>query len=224
MDDYLVPANRVEHEINISNSRFIASLAPAPSRSAAERFISEVKQKYPDAAHHVPAYIVGHGSSSLSHASDDGEPSGTAGRPALAVLEGSDLGDTTVVITRYFGGTKLGTGGLVRAYSDAVRGVLNKAHLARKVKAHRLELTTPYSFYERIVRIIKNSQGLIEDEQFTSDIKMVLKMPADHYRSFSDAVLEISAGNVKPIILEENIPAILPVKTRSDEGQSNDDA
>ena len=114
-ESQLIPARRVETEFTELNSRFITSAAPAFSVSEAKAFINEIKGKYPDATHHVPVYLIGHGRSSLAHCSDDGEPSGTAGRPALAVLRGSNLGDIVLVITRYFGGTKLGTGGLVRA-------------------------------------------------------------------------------------------------------------
>ncbi len=122
----LIPARRIETEFIDRNSRFITNAGPVFSVSDAQGFINWVKNKYPDASHHVPAYIIGHGNAILVHCSDDGEPSGTAGRPALAVLQGSGLGDIAVVITRYFGGTKLGTGGLVRAYSDSVRQVLNE--------------------------------------------------------------------------------------------------
>jgi uncharacterized YigZ family protein len=124
MNRYPIPARAARVEIGVVNSRFIASAGPAFSVEEAREFIARVKAEFPDASHHVPVYLVGYGASVTAHCSDAGEPSGTAGRPALAVLQGSGLGDVVVVVTRYFGGTKLGTGGLVRAYSDAVRSVL----------------------------------------------------------------------------------------------------
>ena len=132
----LIPAEETQAELFVLNSRFIATAGPVFSVEEAKRFVARLRQRYADASHNVPAYIVGHGETVTSHCNDDGEPSGTAGRPALAVLRGSGLGDAAVVITRYFGGTKLGTGGLVRAYSDAVRAVLAILPRAIKVPTH----------------------------------------------------------------------------------------
>src|SRR5262245_55787241 len=106
-----VPAARARAEIRAANSRFIATAGPAESVDAARAFVAAVRAERPDATHHVYAYVIGHGATTTLGMSDDGEPSGTAGRPALAVLRGSGLGDAVLVITRYFGGTLLGTGG-----------------------------------------------------------------------------------------------------------------
>ena len=114
MKRYPVPAHETRCEMVVVNSRFIATLAPVFSVDEAKAFIDRVKSEFPDASHNVPVYLVGYGDSVIAHCSDAGEPSGTAGRPALAVLSGSGLGDAAVVVTRYFGGAKLGTGGLVR--------------------------------------------------------------------------------------------------------------
>src|SRR5918912_1103095 len=110
----------------------------APNLVPAERARAEIRVEMPDAAHHVYAYIVGHGATTNLGMSDDGEPSGTAGRPVMAVLRGSGLGDVALVVTRYFGGTLLGTGGLVHAYGDAARAVL--AALPREEKVARRQL------------------------------------------------------------------------------------
>ena len=119
-DRLLIPASEHHTEIVVVNSRFITTIAPVFSVEEARDFIAKIRALNPNATHNVPAFIVGHGVSVIEHCSDDGEPQGTAGRPALAVLKGSGLGDAAVVVTRYFGGTKLGSGGLVRAYTDAV--------------------------------------------------------------------------------------------------------
>ncbi|MFN2242462.1 MAG: IMPACT family protein, partial [Anaerolineae bacterium] len=116
MDRYPIPARETRTEIQVLNSRFIATAAPVFSVEEAKAFVTRIRDEFADATHNVPAYLVGYGASVVAHCTDDGEPSGTAGRPALAVLRGSGLGDVAVVVTRYFGGTKLGTGGLVRAY------------------------------------------------------------------------------------------------------------
>ena len=134
-----IPAGPARTEIRASNSRFIASAAPAATVEAARAFIAGVRAEMPDASHHVYAYIVGHGATTTLSMTDDGEPPGTAGRPVMAVLKGSGLGDVALVITRYFGGTLLGTGGLVRAYGDAAKAVL--AILPRMEKIERRELS-----------------------------------------------------------------------------------
>lgn len=211
MEDRLVPAGRVDREIRVKNSRFIASLSLAKDVQSAKEFIRRVKEEYPDATHHVPAYIIGHGASKITHANDDGEPSGTAGRPALNVLEGSGLGDVVVIITRYFGGTELGTGGLVRAYSDAVRAVLEIVPKARKVNAHIIKVTTPYPYYETISRIAKASQAVVKEEEFTSDVKLIIHMPIDRYEDFRRKLLDLTSGSVQPEILKENQPVFLPI-------------
>ncbi len=209
MEDRLVPAGRVDREIKVKNSRFIASLSLAKDVKSAKEFIRRMKEKYPDATHHVPAYIIGHGASKITHTNDDGEPSGTAGRPALNVLEGSGLGDVVVVITRYFGGSELGTGGLVRAYSDAVRAVLEIVPKAMKANGHIIEVTTPYPYYEMISRIAKSSQALIKDEEFTSDVKLLIHIPVDNYEDFRRKLLDLTSGSVQPEILKEDQPVFL---------------
>ena len=143
MKRYPIPAEETRTEIQVLNSRFIATAAPVLSVDEAKAFVARIRQEFADASHNVPAYLVGYGASVVAHCTDDGEPSGTAGRPALAVLRGSGLGDVAVVVTRYFGGTKLGTGGLVRAYSDAVRAVLEVLPRAEKVPTHTVLVAAP---------------------------------------------------------------------------------
>ena len=126
------------------------------------------------AIRNVPAFLVGFGQSVIAHCSDDGEPSGTAGRPALAVLQGSGLGDIGVVVTRYFGGTKLGTGGLVRAYTDAVKAVLEILPLAEKVPTHTVMLVIPYALYEQVKIIIHE---FFRKPEHVCGGQMIMSMP-----------------------------------------------
>ena len=114
-NQFLVPAYEIRRETLVANSKFITTIAPARSVEEARILINKVQKEFPDASHHVTAFIIGYGVSQTAHCSDAGEPAGSAGRPTLAVLQGSGLGDVVVVISRYFGGTKLGVGGLVRA-------------------------------------------------------------------------------------------------------------
>ena len=218
MSEYLVPLGKPEKEIRVKNSRFIASLSLATSVSSANAFIEHIEKKYPDASHHVPAYIIGHGASKISHASDDGEPSGTAGQPALAVLEGSGLGDVVVVITRYFGGTKLGTGGLVRAYSDAVRSLLNMTSKAKKVKAHLIKLSSPYSYYEMISKMVREFGGKEDKADFGGDVKMTLHVPSSSFEEFKNSILEITSGAVVPCLISTDENILLPITDYYDKG------
>ena len=118
---YFVPLSEVRREHTVANSRFISTLAPVFSIDEARAFMARIRNEFSDATHNVPVYIIGGGNTVTEYFSDDGEPSGTSGKPALAVLRGSGLGDAALVITRYFGGTLLGTGGLVKAYTESAQ-------------------------------------------------------------------------------------------------------
>ena len=181
---YPIPAEETRVEIRVSNSRFIATLAPVFSIEEARSFVERMKVEFADASHNVPAYVIGHGSSVIAHCNDDGEPSGTAGRPALAVLQGSGLGDAAVVVTRYFGGTKLGTGGLVRAYGDAVRAVLEAAPRAEKVPTHTVVVVTPYHLFEQVKLLAEAKNGRILDETFAADVTMTIQFIVEQFPDF----------------------------------------
>jgi len=201
---YPVPTSEIRREIVIGGSRFIATLAPVFSVEEAKAFIARMKTEFDDATHNVPAYLVGGGNSVTAHASDDGEPSGTAGRPALAVLRGSGLGDVALVVTRYFGGTKLGTGGLVRAYTQAAQAVVTGVQRAQKVLAHTVLLVAPYPLLERIRLLIASEQGTILDEIFAADVTMTLRFPVGRSAKFVDQLQELSSGKLSPEIVETN--------------------
>jgi uncharacterized YigZ family protein len=202
MHPYIVPAREARAAITVLNSRFIASAAPVASVEAARDYIARIRAEFADASHNVPAFVIGHGNSVISHCNDDGEPSGTAGRPALAVLSGSGLGDVAVVVTRYFGGTKLGTGGLVRAYSDAVRTVLDVLPRARRVPIHRIMLAIPYSWFERLKLLVAAHQGMILDQEFAADVTLTLQFPVEVFEGFFQALTEASHATLVPEIIE----------------------
>jgi uncharacterized YigZ family protein len=208
---YPIPAQEARIETRVINSRFIATAGPALSISAAKDFISRIRDEFNDATHNVPAYLIGHGHSVTAHCSDDGEPSGTAGPPALAVLKGSGLGDVVVVVTRYFGGTKLGTGGLVRAYSDAVREVLAALPHAVKVPTHTLLIKMPYSAFEPIRHMAAHHQCRILDETFAAEVTMTVQLPQDKFPAFQNALREISAGKIEAEIIESDAATIMPL-------------
>ncbi len=211
MTGYLVPARETRIEIRVSNSRFIATAAPVFSTDEAKAFTARIKAEFADATHNVAAYLVGHGASVTAHSHDDGEPSGTAGRPALAVLQGSGLGDIAVVITRYFGGTKLGTGGLVRAYGDAVREVLAILPLAEKVPTHRVAVTLPYALYERVRLAVDGCDGQIIDEDFAAEVTLTARFAEVQVAGFLRTVQELSGGSVEPRLMGSAETAIMPI-------------
>jgi uncharacterized YigZ family protein len=210
VSDYLLPAEEARCEIEINRSRFIAAIAPAFTVEEARAFIARIKTEFADAAHHVPAFVVGHGASVTAHCNDDGEPSGTAGRPSLAVLQGSGLGDAVVVVTRYFGGVKLGAGGLVRAYSDAVRAVLEIVPRARRVAAHTAMVSLPYPLFEQVKLLADKHDGLILEEEFAADITLTLRFRVERFEPFQADLQELSHGRIEALIMETN-DLILPV-------------
>lgn len=208
---YPIPAAETRTEIEVKNSRFIATAAPVFSVDEAKEFIKRVKQEFSDASHNVPAFVVGFGPAVTAHCNDDGEPSGTAGRPALAVLQGSGLGDVAVVVTRYFGGTKLGTGGLVRAYGDAVKAVLAELPRAEKVPTHTVLLALPYNLFERVKLLVEGWNGRILDETFAADITLTIQFVVDKFPGFQEALTELSHGSLGAEIVETNEETIMPL-------------
>ena len=210
---YPIPAEEARVEIKVKNSRFIASAAPVFSVDEAKAFVARIKSEFSDASHNVPAYQVGFGPSTIAHCSDDGEPSGTSGRPALAVLQGSGFGDIAVVVTRYFGGTKLGTGGLVRAYGDAVRELLAVLPRAEKVPTHTVMLSLPYSLYEQLKLLVAEWNGRLLDEVFAADITLTIQFTVERFDGFQDALRELSHGSLEAMIVETNEATIMPIGT-----------
>jgi uncharacterized YigZ family protein len=193
----LIPAGPARAEIRVSNSRFIASIAPTATVEAARAFVAGVRAEMPDASHHVYAYIVGHGATTTLSMTDDGEPPGTAGRPAMAVLRGSGLGDVALVVTRYFGGTLLGTGGLVRAYGDAAKAVLAVVPRAEKIDRRELSIQLPYAAYEPARRLLAAHAGSILDETFAAEVALRVSLPLAGVAALVAELAEATAGQAR---------------------------
>jgi uncharacterized YigZ family protein len=162
----------------------------------AKTFIEQVKAEEPGYSHAVYAFAVGHGTSVTHGLSDAGEPSGTAGRPALAVVKGSGLGDVTVVIVRYFGGTKLGTGGLVKAYTETAQLALAALAITEKVERQSIEVTLPYHFYEPCQRLIAAHHGQVDHETFATAVTLQLTFTSDDLAAFQTALADATHGKV----------------------------
>jgi len=193
---YPIPAGESRIELQVKNSRFIGRAGYTPSVEEAKAFIAQVKAEESGYSHAVYAFAAGYGASVTHGMSDAGEPSGTAGRPALAVVKGSGLGDVTVVIVRYFGGTKLGTGGLVKAYTEAAQLALAELPVTEKVERETVWVTIPYSFYEPCKRMIEAHHGQIKAEQFATDVTLGLVFTVDDLPAFESALLEATSGQV----------------------------
>jgi uncharacterized YigZ family protein len=195
--DYLVPLNEIRREHVVINSRFIATLAPVLSTEEARIFITRIKKEFADASHNVPAYVIGGGNTISEFCSDDGEPSGTSGKPALAVLRGSGLGDVAVVVTRYFGGTLLGTGGLVKAYTESTQMVVNAVERGRRVEVNVSMLAIPYNLLERVRLMVAKNNGEVVGEDFAEDVTMTLQFPVESMDGFQNDLQEVSAGKLR---------------------------
>lgn len=182
-------------EIEIKRSRFISSLARTDSEEAAREFISQVRREFPDARHHCTAFIIHQDCGpDTTRSSDDGEPAGTAGGPMLKVLTESGLTNVTCVVTRYFGGTKLGTGGLVRAYSGAVQQVLEEAQTARIVTTPSYRLHLPIGEAGKIEAKLTQNGYQILDRDFTQDAILRFTAPFETAQSQIESYLSSISG------------------------------
>ena len=211
MKRYPIPAAETRIEVRVKNSRFLSTVAPVFSVEEAKEFVARIKEEFADATHNVPAYVVGHGPAVTAHCNDDGEPAGTAGRPVLAVLQGSGLGDAAIVVTRYFGGTKLGTGGLVRAYGDAARAVLEAAPRAEKVPTHTVLFAVPYPIFEQVRLQVGAHKGQILEETFAADVTLAVRFAVEMLAPFQAALSELSNGSVRAEIVETNEDTIMRI-------------
>ena len=180
-------------ELVEKKSRFIATVRPVESEEQALAFIEEMRKKYWDARHNCYAYTVGMNRES-TRASDDGEPSQTAGRPMLDVLLGEDLYNTAVVVTRYFGGVLLGTGGLVRAYSGAVSKGLEACTVIEKIFGTVLEVSTDYNGYGKLQYLAAQNDYAVLDTEFTQDVKMRLLISHDQADAAAKIITEATNG------------------------------
>jgi uncharacterized YigZ family protein len=208
---YLVPLNEIRREHVVMNSRFISTLAPAFTIDEARAFMARIKHEFADASHNVPVYIIGGGNTVTEYFSDDGEPSGTSGKPALAVLRGSGLGDAALVITRYFGGTLLGTGGLVKAYTESAQLVVNAVGRGQRVTVYVVLLAIPYNLLERVRLLATRHRGEVLGEDFAADITMTMQFPVDNFDEFQAGLRELSAGKLQVEVIDtkEKIMAIV---------------
>lgn len=182
-------------EIVEKKSRFTATVRKAENEGEATAFIDEMKKKYWDASHNCSAFVIGR-RGELTRCSDDGEPSGTAGRPMLEVLLGEGMRNAAVVVTRYFGGTLLGTGGLVRAYTQAVKEGLKNCVVGVERFGHEITVETDYNGIGRIQYLLGQKGIVPSSSEYTDVVKLTLVLPAEDCDGMKKAVVEATNGRV----------------------------
>lgn len=176
---YLVPHQHVAIEQRIKNSLFIGQLFHCPNQAAAVEIINRVTLAHAKATHNCRAYIAGPPNTAIRGQSDDGEPKGCAGRPMLNVLQHSGLGEICAVVTRYYGGIKLGTGGLVRAYSSTVQQALKHIVTAEQIPSRTLHLILGYADLDQVGRLLRQQGGTIIEKHFEENIRIRLEVPEE---------------------------------------------
>jgi uncharacterized YigZ family protein len=190
-------------ELIIKKSRFISLLIPINQLQDVEKELHDARQKYPGANHYCFAYIIRQDGSILERCSDDGEPSGTAGWPILNVLKTRYLENVVSIVIRYFGGTLLGTGGLVKAYTQSVKSTLDAAQIVSMEYAQKIVVTLNYSHYGSFEKQFSNIMSQIADIQYTERVRLELWIAVDKLHDFVAKVVDLSLGTATLELCEE---------------------
>lgn len=193
-DAYNMPASSLEVEIKVKGSKFIANTIPVKSKDEAEHSYIEIKKKYYDATHNCFAYRI---DTNIFRYSDDGEPNGTAGKPILQMIDRKGLFEALCVVTRYFGGTKLGTGGLIRAYSDAAKEALNQVGIIKKTRSKKIKLIFSYDLENSVRKLLNSYQGKLDSSDYTDQIAMNVLIPESKVQLFKEEIIELSNNTIK---------------------------
>lgn len=191
-----------EDEIIIKKSRFIGYAAPIESEDGALNFIDKIKTKHRDATHNVYAYVLG-SNSNIQRFSDDGEPSGTAGIPVLELIKKEDLRDVVLVVTRYFGGIKLGGGGLIRAYTKGAKIALESARIVDMVLNKKLKIRLDYTLYGKIENYLLINDYTIDDSTFDTSVNINICVDCEEVDEFIKEIRDLTNGSV--LIEEEGL-------------------
>ena len=192
---YAIPSRIYRVEELIQRSRFITTAAHAPDANAANAFVDSVRESFPDATHHCWAFVAGPpGSTAHIGMSDDGEPHGTAGRPMLTVLLHSGVGEVVTVCTRYFGGVKLGTGGLSRAYAGGVKLLLQTLPTELKIKRVHINVRVAYPHVESLQRLLDDLEVVVEHEEYGEEVKYQIAVPTMTLETLREQLAQLTSG------------------------------
>lgn len=204
---YWQPTAPAEIELVIKKSRFLAFAFPCARREDAMHCLQQLKQRYPDARHHCWAYVIGHPENAANAAAnDDGEPSGTAGKPILNVIQHKAIGDLMLVVVRYFGGVKLGAGGLVRAYSQAADRVLQQLPVIRPVRYRQWLLQADFGLEQPLRHWLSIKQGVLLAVAYSNQVSLQVNLPEDQ----GDPTAELLAYKVRVSEPEVSVIASTP--------------
>ncbi|HIF9123389.1 TPA: YigZ family protein [Photobacterium damselae] len=199
-EPYWVPADAVVFEEEIKKSRFITYLAHTPNIEAAKAFVNHIKEKHHDARHNCWAFVAGRPTDSMKWGfSDDGEPSGTAGKPILAQLTGSNVGEITAVVTRYYGGIRLGTGGLVKAYGGGVQQALAQLITQEKVMTAIVTLCCDYNQVSLVESLLNEHSGVQLTADYQTQVSMALELEQREVSAFCAKLVNRSGGRIQPV-------------------------
>ena len=196
-DSYLTIKNSAETEMKIKGSKFIARVFSCESEVEAISILENIRKKYYDATHHCFAYRVGLGNDLIFRYSDDGEPSGTAGRPIYDRLEGKNLTNLILIVTRYFGGTKLGTGGLTHAYSDAAQQVLEEAGVVENFITEQIPMVLQFADYSPVKRVIFQIGGKIVESDFSDIVKLTVEIRLSLAQKLKSGLIDLTSGRIE---------------------------
>lgn len=203
MESWLIPAQPVTLTEEIKKSRFITRLAHTPGVEAAKAFVAQMRAEYPDARHHCFAWVAGAPDDSQQLGfSDDGEPAGTAGKPMLAQLMGYGIGEITAVVIRYYGGVKLGTGGLVKAYGGGVQQALTQLSTLRKVPLTEYTLQCDSAQLAGVEALVKQYDGLIVHSDFQASVQLRIALPHLQLPEFTAKLTDFSRGALHLLPIE----------------------
>lgn len=194
--EYLTVKENGDHELIIKKSRFICTVKRTESVKEAQEFITEISKKYHDATHNTFAYTIGLNDDQVK-ASDNGEPSGTAGIPELKALQLMKLKNITAVVTRYFGGIKLGTGGLIRAYSNSITEAVESIGVVRCVLQQDINFAIPYNRIDEIHHYLESNNVFIADQQYTETVTITVSLDLDDIEKFKQDLTNLLAGQVQ---------------------------
>ncbi|HIF9482972.1 TPA: YigZ family protein [Photobacterium damselae] len=199
-EPYWVPADAAVFEEEIKKSRFITYLAHTPNIEAAKAFVNHIKEKHHDARHNCWAFVAGRPTDSMKWGfSDDGEPSGTAGKPILAQLTGSNVGEITAVVTRYYGGIRLGTGGLVKAYGGGVQQALAQLITQEKVMTAIVTLCCDYNQVSLVESLLNEHGGVQLTADYQTQVSMTLELDQREVSAFCAKLVNRSGGRIQPV-------------------------
>lgn len=208
MKEYITVQGEARAEIEIKHSKFIATAKHIEGREEAQDFLARITKEFSDATHNCYAYSADSLSRELKF-SDNGEPSGTAGQPILDVIKKSGINEVCIVVTRYFGGIKLGASGLVGAYSGAAATVIKQMQLVKMVPSIKVELKTPYTFSKKAETLPQRFDGQITEREYFSDVKLTVLLPVERVDELKSAFADLTSGQGEFIVLNEEYRKVL---------------